>query len=706
VKINTPIVVPMMMTAVLSAAIAGPAFGAVTWYVDVNNPSCSNAGPGTSVTPFCSISAGASHALAGDTVSVNPGTYREQVTVPASGASGAPITYAAASSGVVVLGTLDVSDPAGWAATGSNAWSRSYAPPSSPTQVFKDGARLAKAASAATTTTDSFFFDTVAKVLYVDIGGANPGMGHMIEAGARTYGFQLTSRSEIVIDGFEIQAPNGDGVRLTTSSGVVVRNATVTSTGGYGILADTCTAPLTVADNVVSLSGSVGIRLLNSTGVTVSGNISHHNDNSGVALQGSGGNQIVGNVLFANDRPDTRGANGVDVNGASSDNLIEANLAYANDDSGFQAYNGSNRNVFVRNVSWNNGDHGFDTNNATDTRYISNTSYGNFDNGINIEGGAINAVLSDNISANNGLTTGKFDLRVDPSATPGFVSDYDILWDSAAVPTIQFNGANYIDLVAFANATGNEAHGIAADPMFVDPAQGDLHLQFGSPAVDAADASVTGFVLADRDGHLPVDVPSVPNTGVGDPSYADRGAYELIETGPTAQLSVTPTSGTAPLKVTADASGSTDAMPIATYTFDFGDGTVVGPQAGATATHTYTLVGPHTVVVTVTDMAGISATATADVTVNDAPPNAKLSVNSRSKLFPSRVTADASASTDPDSTPIATFTFDFGDGTIVGPQASPIAIHNYSPGHYRVTVTVTDTAGLSDTAWKQVNIRR
>src|SRR5213075_350863 len=74
---------------------------------------------------------------------------------------------------------------------------------------------------------------------------------------------------------------------------------------------------------------------------------------------------------------------------------------------------------------------------------------------------------------------------------------------------------------------------------------------------------------------------------------------------------------TAPLQVTADASASTDtdATPIDTYRFDFGDGTVAGPQAGPTATHTYTQAGSYTVTVTVTDIGGLSSTATAQVQV-------------------------------------------------------------------------------------------
>jgi PKD repeat protein len=86
---------------------------------------------------------------------------------------------------------------------------------------------------------------------------------------------------------------------------------------------------------------------------------------------------------------------------------------------------------------------------------------------------------------------------------------------------------------------------------------------------------------------------------------------------PAAAVAVTPASGLVPLAVTADASGSTDTddTPIASNKFSFGDGSAaVGPQTGATASHTYSAAGTYTVTATVTDAAGKSSTATAQVT--------------------------------------------------------------------------------------------
>ncbi len=90
------------------------------------------------------------------------------------------------------------------------------------------------------------------------------------------------------------------------------------------------------------------------------------------------------------------------------------------------------------------------------------------------------------------------------------------------------------------------------------------------------------------------------------------------ETVPVASLTAAPSSGRAPLDVTADASGSTSPIGIATYAFDFGDGSPgTGPQTSPTATHTYAQVGTYSMSVTVTDIDGQWSVATATVTATD-----------------------------------------------------------------------------------------
>ncbi|HXJ65821.1 MAG TPA: right-handed parallel beta-helix repeat-containing protein [Actinomycetota bacterium] len=73
------------LTAALVVALClvtgGSASAATTLFVDIGNASCSDVGPGTAAIPFCSIQPAVDAAAPGTTISVNPGTYAEQVTV-------------------------------------------------------------------------------------------------------------------------------------------------------------------------------------------------------------------------------------------------------------------------------------------------------------------------------------------------------------------------------------------------------------------------------------------------------------------------------------------------------------------------------------------------------------------------------------------------------------------------------------------------
>ncbi|MGA3183139.1 MAG: PKD domain-containing protein [Candidatus Dormibacteria bacterium] len=168
-----------------------------------------------------------------------------------------------------------------------------------------------------------------------------------------------------------------------------------------------------------------------------------------------------------------------------------------------------------------------------------------------------------------------------------------------------------------------------------------------------------------------------------------------VVSGPTAALTLSPPSTPVGGTVTASASGSSaGTYPISTYAFNFGDGTTVGPQASSTATHAYSTGGVFPVTVTVTDSAGDNAQATVSETVGQ--PVAALTVTPSAGNPPLAVTASGSASSDASGVAITAYTFNFGDGTIIGPQASPTAGHTYTTtGGYTVSLTVTDVTGAT-----------
>jgi parallel beta-helix repeat protein len=699
-------------TATLRAPMA---FAASIWWVDNTSAVCSDTGPGTSDTPLCTISKAAARATsAGDQVRVRPGTYAEQVTVAASGATGGPVTFTATAPGVVVLGTRDLSDATGWTATAGTAWSHAYAPPSNPRQVFRDDVRLPAAASLAALSAGQFFYDTANHLLYVDAGGANPADGHTVAAGAQTYGFNLVARSNVVVDGFTFKRQNYDGVRLSGSSADTVRNVTATEAGVNGILLESATSNVTVTGSTVTASASAGIRLSATSGSRITGNTSRANNFHGISLATSPDNVIEGNETADNRVPTgTSTAAGIDVN-ASVDNVVRGNLTHGNQDSGVQIYAGSHRALVIRNISYGNGDHGLDTYGSTNVTYLSNTSHGNRKDGISVEGVSTNATLRNNISVDNGLSTNEFDIYVEVTSSPGFTADSDIVWNSAPRTAVKIGYSAYLTLAAYAAATGQEAQGRGQDPSFIDASGGDFALAANSPAIDSTDAAVAGFEATDREGTAAVDDPNVPDTGHGTPAYADRGALERTplaadpaDAAPHAALVLSVTNGQVPpaVTVTADATGSgdVDATGIASYTFDFGDGTVVGPQPGGTAVHDYTTTGLRTVTVTVADTGGATSAAQQVVTltsrplvgyqVDNADPSCSDTGNGSSTPFCSIAPAAAAA--------LAGDTVWIHPGTYreqvtpahAGMSGAPLAFRATAPG-----VRVVGTSNLSDEA--------
>jgi parallel beta-helix repeat protein len=518
-----------------------------------------------------------------------------------------------------------------------------------------------------------------------------------------------------------VSGGTGVGINLSTVSWVVVRGFTVTQTPDYGISASN-SSHITISGNHVSFAGQpvsgqnkTGIRVNNTSDSLVSGNTSDHNSDYGIMLtNGSTRDEVRGNLTFNNSKVFSRATAGIRIY-QSPGNTVDGNVSHDNQDSGIECYPGSNDTLVYNNVVYNNGDHGIDDLTTTGQRIISNTAYHNVTAGINVEGGSTGATVENNISVDNGIKSPRThsDIRIEHGSTAGTTVDYDLVYLTVPDTVLIWDSVSYSSLAAFQAASGQESHGIFADPRWVDPAGGDFRLRAGSPAIDSADSSVSGQPSTDVLGNARIDDPATVNTGFGPRTYDDRGAYEFQpgQAPPNAALSVAPSSGTAPLHVVADASSSTGGgAPISTYTFDFGDGTTaVGPQSSATASHTYSSPGNYTVTVTVTDSAGLASTATAHVTATsaDSPPNAALSVSPSSGSAPLQVSANASASTDTDSTPISSYTFDFGDGSAaVGPQAGATASHTYtSAGTYTVTVTVKDTGGLSSTATANVAVQ-
>jgi PKD repeat protein len=159
---------------------------------------------------------------------------------------------------------------------------------------------------------------------------------------------------------------------------------------------------------------------------------------------------------------------------------------------------------------------------------------------------------------------------------------------------------------------------------------------------------------------------------------------------PTASFIANPTSGDAPLTVTFNGSGSSDADgSVVSYDWDFGDGHT---DSGASTSYTYTSAGTYSVTLKVTDDDGATGSASSLIQVNsppipNQPPTASFTANPPSGDAPLTVSFDGSSSNDPDGT-IVSYSWTFGDGG-TGSVVSPS--HTYTAeGTFTVTLTVSD----------------
>jgi parallel beta-helix repeat protein len=427
-----------------------------------------------------------------------------------------------------------------------------------------------------------------------------------------------------------------NGVYLSGRSYITISNLLVAGTSGPGIYVSGGDYD-SVLGNEVTKAGkpaqgaiAQGIRISNSANDLVQGNYTHDNSDHGIYLSGSTTNTTVAyNTSTYNAEGYRRNANGINV--VAPGNTIIGNITHDNEDSGINFYPGGNNNLATLNVTYNNGDHGIDDYNVTGGRLIGNTVFHNCTTGINVEGTSGNYVVENNIAVDNAVyptykgiscsrRTGNIGIWDSAPATT--TVDHNLVWLTTSGTMYAWAGTRYTSLSAMQAASGQEKHGISADPKFVNASGGNLAIDAGSPAIDRGNSGVSGEQSTDIRHLSRVDDPGTPNTNAEGPRlYDDLGAYEFQGTSastdqqPTAKLSVTPTTGTAPLAVTADAGASSDPQgQTLKYSFDFGDGTTTGPQAGATATHTYSTAGTYTVKVTVTDTSSLSASATQSVT--------------------------------------------------------------------------------------------
>ena len=509
-----------LLTLAVALSLAGSAVAA-TYYVDNQSANCSNVGAGTEAQPYCTIAAAVvARQSAGTTIIVKPGTYREQVTLPASGTAGQPIVIRAQGPGVVVDGADPFASTALWTQPTSALVSEDFTLQAvdaawlaggvnwSPQQVFVDGVRLTSSTAAPEFLPVNTFRWVLGKGLYVNLGGMNPGSRQTL-VGKRSYGFSMFAKSWVTIDGFEVARSDDRGINVQGgSSNIVVARNRVSFTGSYGIQ-NAGGSNVVIEENTVSDCAYHGIGL--TAGATLC--------------------TVRNNESTRNADPLIRRANGIYMHGAPS-NTLYGNRLHHNQDTGMHFGGGAGNCLAYNNVSWNNGDHGYDDLDAAATVHINDVAYGNFMDGFSFEGNAPNSKMFNCISVNNGLTTNRYNLWVNDLSAIGFVSNHNILWNSTAQPPVKYINTVYPTVAAYRTATGQDSSSRQADPKFVDGPAGDFRLLAGSPAIDAAISSVTNWPATDAAGTVRFDDLTIANAGKGPVTYGDIGAFEYVNLQP------------------------------------------------------------------------------------------------------------------------------------------------------------------------------
>jgi len=327
-----------------------------------------------------------------------------------------------------------------------------------------------------------------------------------------------------------------DNVANVELRGLVIQGGHGVAQSGGGILVGSSSA-VVIDDNTVRDNSAFGVRVLDSQDVVVANNDVSGNGN-GIRIAGEGegtvvrDNQVHDNDVMMVNTPDIKGD---DVGGEAislvhstghvlvTGNTIWGNRAvsydYGYDGGAFSIYASSNWTI-TGNTTWNNRNILETGTDANKTPCANNTFTRNLNYGattVDMTVGMVLRCASNMLVANNtfaGLQGFVFDLssgsgafggsidglrilnnvasisdgdiyKIETPLPEGVVLDYNLMNDTAPAPFADVMGTDYHTLASFAASIGQEAHGIAADPLFVFAAAHDYHLAAASPAIDS-----------------------------------------------------------------------------------------------------------------------------------------------------------------------------------------------------------------------------
>lgn len=238
--------------------------------------------------------------------------------------------------------------------------------------------------------------------------------------------------------------------------------------------------------------------------------------------------------------------------------------------------------------------------------------------------------------------------------------------------------------------------------------------------MDEAFETVVSVEEFDTEAGTPVELQTGPDGALYQLNIYPGELYRIAPSGgnrtPVAAAAATPDNGYAPLEVAFSSAGSSDADgDTLHYTWDFGDG---GASTEADPVHTYTADGVYQAVLTVSD-GDKSAQSTVEIQVGNTRPEAVVLTPAPGLTYDGGdLVSFTGSAQDPEDGPLGaaslSWTVQFHHADHVHPFYGPAegdsgqieiprAPHGGDNTFYRITLTATDSGGLTDTTYVDVH---
>jgi hypothetical protein len=484
-------------------------------------PTGDDANPGTSSTaPLRTIQRAADLATAGDLVLVQPGVYRETVTVRRSGTASQPIVFRGTAAGVVIDGS-DAAIAAGvvWTAEGNGIYSRVTGFPTGNVvtergRLFRYTRRSDLAALPAGAPGGFYFDGTTLRVKFAD--GSSP-TTHSMWVGRREQGFVVDRLAFIRIENFEIRYTGagafGTGVYLRYSTDCAVRDNQIHEVGSMGVQVKGGDRNLIEQNEIwdTSIFGwpwQLAHDFADATGVALTNEIGR-----GMVVRENVLHDLFDGVVGCGSTPPP--------SGFTSETDIHENVIYGILDDAIEPEGYcSNVRLFdnrisdvhmavaaapaemgplwvVRNIAWRFGN----TRSSQLDQQTSSSLKINSSKSSKPSGPILvyhNTLLTDvpdtngmalqnpssgvGIFSRNNVIAGTYYALYKPSSVP-WSGDGDDLYTTDPTRFVSWQGTAYKSLAAF-RAIGQELNGIAAAPQLLNPVGGDFTPSATSPLID------------------------------------------------------------------------------------------------------------------------------------------------------------------------------------------------------------------------------